>query len=190
MEWTDYLPLVAALLSIVGALYIYTQNRKYDLAKQQLKNLYCKLNMMFEHEYSLLEYKIMRFRDSKKVDNDTLAVELYDFFLRLRKLYLENQLYGSLKLRTAFHHLIHNHKLEIHNAMMTVANQEEKDLILWVAKFEFNHQRNEDGYSELEQELNKIEKIVNEDIYQLIQRKPVQYFYKTSFKERILYGDK
>lgn len=155
MQWHDYIPLVAALIPTGGALYIYMQNRKYDLAKEQLKNLYSKLNMMFEHEYSLLGYKIMRFRDSKKVDNDTLAVELYDFFLRLRKLYLENQLYGSLKLRTAFHHLIHNHKLEIHNAINTVENQEEKDLILWVARFEFNHRRNEDGYSELEQELKK-----------------------------------
>jgi len=182
MQWTDYIPLIATLLSIGGALYIYMKNRKEDIAKEQLKNLYSKLNMMFEHEYSLLSYKIMRFRDSKKIDNDTLAVELYNFFLSLRKIYLENQLYGSLKLRNAFHRIMYHHKLEIHNAMDTIKNKDEEDLILWVAKFEFNHQRDENGYSLLERELEKIENIVNEDIYQLMQRKSVQYFYKTSFK--------
>ena len=189
MQWTDYIPLIATLLSIGGALYIYMKNRKEDLAKEQLKNLYSKLNMMFEHEYSLLSYKIMRFRDSKKIDNDTLAVELYNFFLSLRKLYLENQLYGSLALRNAFRSIMYHHKLEIHNAMNSIENKDEEDFILWVAKFEFSYKKDENGYSLLERELEKIEDVVNEDIYQLLIGRPVQYFYKTSFKNKIIYGN-
>jgi hypothetical protein len=190
MQWTDYFPLVAGLIPTGGAMYIYIQKRKEDLVKEQLKNLYSKLNMMFELEYSLLSYKIMRFRDTKKIDNDTLATELYDFFLRLRKVYLENQLYSSLQLRVAFNHIIKNHKTEIHNAIETVEKNNNEDYILWVARFEFNHQKNKDGNSELERELEKIENLVNEDIYQLMQKKPVQYFYKTSLKDRIYRNEK
>lgn len=189
MQWHDYIPLFAALIPTGGAFYIYMLNRKKDLAKEQLRLLYSKLNMMFEHEYSLLSYKIMKFRDRGKIDNDTLAVELYNFFLTIRKIYLENQLYGSLKLRNAFHSIMHHHKLEIHNAMDSLKSKDEKDFILWVAKFEFNYQKDKDGYSLLERELEKIEDIVNEDIYKLMQGKPVQYFYKTSFKDRIIYGN-
>lgn len=190
MPFHEYIPLIAALIPTGGAWCIYVQNRRKDLVKEQIKNLYTKLNMMFEHEYSLLSYKIIRFRDSKKIDNDTLALELYNFFLSLRKLYLENQLYGSLKLRNAFHSIMHHHKLEIHNAMESVSSKDDEDFILWVAKFEFNYQKDKDGYSLLERELEKIEDIVNEDTYRLMQGKAVQYFYKISFKNRILYGEK
>lgn len=184
MLWHDFAPLIAALFPTGAALYIYMRNRKYDLAKEQLKNLYNKLNMMYELEYSLLSYKIMRFRDGTIVDNDELAIELYQFFERLRAVYLENQLYGSLKLRSTFHHLLCNHKVEIHNAIMSLKETDNKDFTLWVAKFEFNHKKNAKGYSEFEQELEKIEKIVNEDIYQLLQGKPVTYFYKMSLTEK------
>lgn len=189
MAFHEYIPLIAALIPMGGAWLIYVQNRRKDLAKEQIKNLYSKLNMMFEHEYSLLSYKITRFRDSQKIDNDILAVELYNFFLSLRKLYLENQLYGSLKLKNAFHSIKHHHKIEIHNAMDSLKSKDEKDFILWVAKFEFNYQKDKDGYSLLERELEKIEDIVNEDIHILMQGKPVQYFYKTSLKNRIIFGN-
>lgn len=178
MQWHDFIPFIAPLFATGVALFIYMRNRKYDLAKEQLKNLYLKLHMLFEQEYSLLSYKILRFRNGTTMSNDELSMELYNFFLKLRAIYIENQLYGSLKLRVAFQHLLHNHKIEIHNAITSLKEGEEKDFILWVAKFEFNHKLNTHGDSEFEQELEKIEKIVNEDIYQLMQGKPVEYFYK------------
>ncbi|GEM_PF-5861839 len=185
MQWHDFVPLIAALFPTCAALFIYTRNRKYDLAKEQLKNLYLKLHMLFEQEYSLLSYRILRFRNGTTISNDELAMELYNFFLKLRVIYLENQLYSSLKLRVAFQHLLHNHKIEIHNAMTTLKEGEEKDLILWVAKFEFNHRLDAHGDSEFEQELEKLEQIVNEDIYQLMSGKPVTYFYKTPLSEKL-----
>ncbi len=186
MQWHDFTPLIAALFPTLIALYIYKQNRKNELAKEQLKNLYIKLQSLYENEYSLLHYKIIKFRDNNKIDNDALAIELYNFFLKLRKTYLDNQIYGSLKLRNAFSHLLCNHKLEIHNAMNELDISEYKNYVLWVAKFEFNHSKDNNDLSEMERYLEKIENIVNEDIYTLIMKKPIEHYCKESFREKFV----
>lgn len=47
------LPFLAVLFSAGMAYYIYSQNRRYDKAKEKLKNLYNPLNAMIEKRSKL-----------------------------------------------------------------------------------------------------------------------------------------
>lgn len=134
------LPFFAVLFSAGMAYYIYSRNRRYDKAKEKLKNLYSPLNALIEKRSKYLTFLKMR-------DKPRYEVEYYKFFLELRDIYLNQALYGTDKLRMAFHTLRHGHEMEYNN--VDKGNLSEDEMIEQIAHFEINHQEFESKMEEL-----------------------------------------
>lgn len=167
---------ITGALVVAGTnLYIFNKNRKNDQVKEQLKNLYNPLNAQIEKKFHYLTFLKMR-AVTGDVQFEQFASEYYELFLSLRDIYLENEVFGSLKLQRAYHSLSHYHEVEYYNAYKD--NLSEENIIKKVAIFEMQHNPNSDGLSEFEQKLEQFIEIVKEDIYQIYQQKPVFRFYK------------
>jgi len=134
------LPFFAVLFSTGMAYYIYSRNRRYDKAKEKLKNLYNPLNALIEKRSKYLTFLKMR-------DKPRYEIEFYKFFLELRDLYLDQALYGTDKLRMAFHSLRHGHEMEYNN--VDKGNLSEDEMIEQIAHFEVNQQQFESKIEEL-----------------------------------------
>lgn len=152
------LPFFAVIFSTCMAYYIYSQNRRYDKAKEKLKNLYNPLNALIEKREKYLTFLKMR-------DNPRYEIEYYKFFLELRDIYLDHALFGTMKLNMAFHTLQHAHEVEYHNA--DKGNPSEKEMIESIASFELNHKVNQDGDSEFERKMERLMRTIVEEQYNL-----------------------
>ena len=172
----------AIMTSVFVALvsYIRTQesNKKNNdmlEAKEQHSNLYVKLNALIEKKWKYLTF--LKLRQTKAEEDDQkYANEYYQFYLELRDLYLENQVYGSLDLFTVFHTLNHNHEMEYRNFAMNSETHEEA--LSKLAKYELSHGRDKEDNSEFERKMEELIKVIKEDIYRLDGKKPVERFYK------------
>lgn len=152
------LPFFAVIFSTGMAYYIYSQNRRYDKAKEKLKNLYNPLNALIEKRSKYLIFLKMR-------DKPRYEIEYYNFFLELRDIYLDHALYGTVNLRMAFHALRHEHEMEYNNVDKGSLSQEE--IIEKIARFELNRNRGEDGQSEFEQKMERLMRTIEEEQYNL-----------------------
>ncbi len=152
------LPFIAILFSASLTYYIYSKNRRYDIAKEKLKNLYNPLNALIEKQETYLSFLQMR-------DKNRYEVEYYKFFLKLRDIYLNHALYGTMKLKMAFHSLRHEHEREYHNADKNNLTKEE--MIKSIANFEFNHKVDKDDDSEFERKMEELKRVIAEEQYEL-----------------------
>lgn len=152
------LPFFAVLFSTGMAYYIYLQNRRYDKVKEKLKNLYNPLNALIEKRSKYLTFLKMR-------DKSRYEIEYYKFFLELRDIYLNHALYGTMKLKMAFHTLQHAHEMEYNN--VDKGNPSEEEIIEKIARFELNRHRDEDGQSEFEQKMERLIRTIEEEQYSL-----------------------
>lgn len=149
------LPFLAVLFSTGMAYYIYSKNRRYDQAKEKLKNLYNPLNALIEKRSKYLRFLKMR-------DKPRYEIEYYKFFLELRNIYLDQALYGTVKLRKAFHTLRHAHEIEYNN--VDKGNLSEDEMIEQIAHFEMNHQEFEHKMEELIRIISIEQYHLNEEI--------------------------
>lgn len=152
------LPFFAVIFSTCMAYYIYSQNRGYDKAKEKLKNLYNPLNALIKKRSKYLIFLKMR-------DKPRYEIEYYKFFLELRDIYLNHALYGTMKLKMAFHTLQHANETELHLADNSDVNEEE--MIKKIAQFKFNHQIDEDENSEFERKIIELIRIISIEQYEL-----------------------
>jgi hypothetical protein len=134
------------------AYYIYSQNRRYDKAKEKLKNLYNPLNALIEKRSKYLTFLKMR-------DKPRYEIEYYKFFLELRDIYLDQASYGTHELERAFHTLRHTHEVEYHN--VDKGNPSEDEMIESIAHFELNHDINQDDDSEFERKIEALIQIIS-----------------------------
>ncbi len=163
--------LIGAVVVVTANIVLHQKNRKYDLAKEQLIHLYNPLNALINKEA-----KYLAFLKHNTKKSDLYPIEYYQFFMKLQDIYLNNEVYASLDLHAAFHTLHHNHEMEYHNYSQW--NEAEEDILKGVAKFELAHRIDEDGYSEIEQKMNKFIEVLNNDLYQIYHQKPVYRFFR------------
>lgn len=152
------LPFFAVLFSAGMAYYIYSRNRRYDKAKEKLKNLYNPLNALIEKRSKYLAFLNIR-------DRSRYEIEYYNFFLELRDIYLENSMYGTVKLRMAFHTLRHAHEMEYN--LVDKGNFSEEEMIKQIANFELNHRFSQDENSEFERKMEELIRIISIEQYYL-----------------------
>ncbi len=163
--------IIGATIVVVTNIILHQRNRKYDLAKEQLVHLYNPLNALVEKKSKYLAHLKHNTRKS-----DQYPIEYYKFFMELRDIYLNNEVYASLDLHKAFHTLNHNHEMEYHN--YSQRNDSEEVILKGIAKFELSHKIDDDGYSEIEQKMNKFIEVLNNDLYQIYHQKPVYRFFR------------
>lgn len=154
----SYCACTGIIASASIAYYIYSKNRRYDQAKETLKNLYNPLNALIEKREKYLTFLKMR-------DKPRYEIEYYKFFLALRDIYLDHALYGTMKLRIAFHTLQHAHEMEYNN--VDKENLSEDEMIEQIAHFEINHQ----GFERKMEELIRIISIEQSELYKEIEFK-------------------
>jgi hypothetical protein len=140
------------------AYYIYSRNRRYDKAKEKLKNLYNPLN-------ALIEIRSKYFTFLKMRDKPRYEIEYYEFFLELRNIYLDQALYGTMKLKMAFHSLRLEHENEY--SLVDKNNVLEEQLIEKIAHFQLNRNRDEDEKSEFEHKMEELIRIISIEQYAL-----------------------
>lgn len=148
------LPFIAILFSASLTYYIYSKNRRYDIAKEKLKNLYNPLNALIEKQETYLAFLKMR-------DKNRYAIEYYKFFLELRDIYLDHVLYGTMNLKMAFHVLQHAHEIEYHRVDRSDLAKEE--MIKSIVNFEFNHKVDKDDNSEFERKMEELIQAIREE---------------------------
>jgi len=151
---------IGRLLATVVNIALFKKNRKYDLNKERLINLYNPLNALIQKKYKYLQLL--------KIDAnnyDRYVKEYYRFFLGLQDIYYNNEVYASPLLREAFHTLNHNHEIEYYNYACKYNYKDE--ILNQVALFEHQHQKNSDDLSEFEQRVQKIVDIVKNDLYEM-----------------------
>lgn len=154
------------IISAIIALIIYYRNRRYDQAKEKLKNLYNPLNATIEKREKYLSFLKMR-------DRSRYEIEYYKFFLELRDIYLDQALYGTMKLKMAFHTLRHAHEMEYSN--VDKGNLSEDEIIEQIAHFEMNH-------LDFERKMEELIRIISIEQYEL--NKEIEF----KFKDKI-YAD-
>lgn len=155
------------LVSTAIALTIYSRNRRYDQAKETLKNLYNPLNALIEKREQYLSFL-------KDRDRSRYEIEYYTFFLELRDIYLDHALYGTMKLKMAFHTLQHAHEMEYNNA--DKGNLSEEEMIKRITNFELNHAIDEKGDSEFERKMEELIRIISIEQYEL--NKEIEFKFK------------
>lgn len=148
------LPFLGILISACVALFIYSKNRRYDITKEKLKNLYNPLNALIEKQEKYLTFLKIR-------DRNRYEIEYYKFFLKLRDIYLNHALYGTMKLRMAFHSLRHEHEIEYHN--VDTNNLTKEEIIKSIAHFELSHDVDQDDNSEFERKMEELIEIISEE---------------------------
>lgn len=139
------------LISTAIALTIYSRNRRYDQAKEKLKNLYNPLNALIEKRSKYLAFLNIR-------DRSRYEIEYYQFFLELRDIYLTQASYGTHKLGIAFHSLLHTHEIEYSNADN---NTSEEEMTKQIAHFELNYKVDQSGNSEFERKMEELIRIIS-----------------------------
>lgn len=151
-------------------------NKEYDEAKEQLKYLYTPLNALIQKEHKTLV--LQKHLDIEgKNGKEEFAIKYYNFFLKLRDVYLDNQVYGSLDLFSVFHSLIHHHEIELRN--YTKQYKKDEEIIKGVALFELYHKVDEDNMSEFERLIEKVIDVVYKDMYTIANnKKPVKRYYQ------------
>lgn len=147
------LPFLAVLFSTGMAYYIYSRNRRYDQAKEKLKNLYNPLNALIEKRSKYLDFLDMR-------DRSRYEIEYYKFFLELRDIYLDHAMYGTIKLRMAFHTLRHAHEMEYN--LVDKGNPSEEEMIEKIARFELKNKN-----SEFERKMEELIRVISIEQYEL-----------------------
>ena len=162
---------IGAIIVVSVNIWLHQKNRKYDFAKEQLIHLYNPLNAIIKSKRKYLIFLKMNSEDKNKY-----YIEYYDFFLEIKDIYLNNEVYSSLELHTVFYSIHHNHELEYSN--YSKWSKIEDDILKDISEFELNHQLDENNDSELEQKLNKFIEIFDEDLNQIYHGKPVYRFYK------------
>lgn len=163
--------IIGATIVTVTNIILHLQNRKYELSKEQLTKLYNPLNALIKKKH-----KHLGFLKIKKNKFEEYAVEKYQFFLELRDIYLEHEVYSSLALHAAFHTLQHNHEMEYYNYSNKCAN--ENEILKYLALFEMTLNIGEDGQSEFEQKLEKLIEVVQNDLYDIYHQKPVTRYFR------------
>ena len=161
--------IIGAIIVVIVNIILHQRNRKYDLAKEQLINLYNPLNALIKKKY---KYLVFLKNNIKK--SDQYPIEYYKFFMEIQDIYLTNEVYASLELSSAFHTLQHNHEMEYHNYSQW--NNSEDDILKDIAKFELTNLIDEYGYSEIEQKMDKFIEVLNNNLYQIYHQKPVYRF--------------
>lgn len=140
------------IISATIALIIYHRNRRYDQAKEKLKNLYNPLNAIIEKREKYLSFL-------KDRDRSRYEVEYYQFFLELRDIYLAQASYGTYKLGITFHSLLHTHEMEYSNADND--NPSEEEMTKQIAHFELNYKVDQGGDSEFESKMDELIRIIS-----------------------------
>ena len=163
--------ILGAVIVVTVNIILHQRNRKYDLAKEQLIHLYNPLNALINKKS-----KYLAFLKHNNKKSDQYPTEYYKFFMELQDIYLTNEVYASLNLHAVFHTLHHNYEMEYYNYSQRADSE---DVILKsIANFELAHGIDIDGYSVIEQKMNKFIEVLNNDLYQIYHQKPVYRFFK------------
>ena len=163
--------IIGAIIVTITNIVIFQKNRKYELSKEQLTKLYNPLNSLIEKKYKYLEFL--------KINQDKFeeyAIENYKFFLELRNIYLNNEVYSSLDLHSAFHTLHHNHEMEYYNYSNKYNNED--DILKHLALFHMTNKLDDDEESEFEQKIEKFIEVAQNDLYKIYNQKPVTRYFK------------
>ncbi len=149
---------IALIVALIN-LYSFWKNRKKKEAEKRLKNLYYPLHSILTKKNKYI---------NKQTDEafEKFAIEYYRFFLELQGRYLENEICASNKLKKAFLFSMHKHGMESYFDYEQSALPEE--VIKNLALFELQYEVDEDGLSELERNLERIEKIVTVDMSKMM----------------------
>ena len=153
-------------------IWLHQKNIYYDRAKQQFEKLYNPLNALISKKKKYLGFL-------KKNENnfEQFAIEYYNFFLDVREIYLNNEVYGSLNIRKTFHSLDHSHNVEFYNYSNLKQLKTKEEIYKAIALFELQNKVDGDDLSEIEQKMEKFIEVVNEDIYTIYHQKPVKWYY-------------
>jgi len=160
----------AIIVTVINSI-LHRQNRNYELSKEQLTKLYNPLNALIKKKHKHLEFLKM-----KKDKFEEYAIGNYKFFLELQNIYLNNEVYSSLALHTAFHTLHHNHEMEYYNYANKYDNEDE--ILKYLALFQMTDKCNNDGKSEFEQKIEDFIDVVQNDLYEIYHQKPVTRYFK------------
>ena len=156
--------IIGAIITVSVNIYLQQRNLKFDTSKERLKNLYNPLNAVIKEKHKYLY--ILKYDE----DNfEKFAVEYYNFFLELRKIYFKNEVYSSKELRISFHTLEHNHFLEYSNYSQKKSfnSNSKEEIYKQVALFELGHKINEENNSQIEQSLDKFIDVISSDIFKI-----------------------
>ncbi|CAA6818286.1 MAG: Unknown protein [uncultured Sulfurovum sp.] len=165
--------IVGATIVTTANIFLHQRNLKLDRSKEQLKNLYNPLNAIIQMRKKHLDFLRI---DSNNFEK--FASEYYQFFLDLRKIYLENEVYASLELRTAFHTLNHNHEVEVYNHRIYKNLTESDEVNKRISLFELERKTNEDEQSEFEENIEKVINVIINDMNDLYAHKLVSRYFK------------
>jgi len=138
--------------------YLFHKNYKNEQKKEKLKKLYYPLS-------AVIAKKSLYLRLLKSRNFDEFITEYYDFFLKLRDIYLDNKVYSSRELKSTFHTLLNWYEIEYNNYVED--NATEVDTLKSIAKFELTLHRDKDGISEFENKLNEVMDVIIKDIEKL-----------------------
>lgn len=109
---------------------------------------------------------------------EEFAIEYFNFYLKLRDIYLKNEIYGSVDLYRVFHELNHNYEIEYYNYSGIPSDKE--NIIKNIALFELKKRTNPSNeLLDFEEKVEKVISVINTDIYSIYKNKtPVKRFYE------------
>ena len=168
---------ISAILVVSTNIVLHWYNRQYDLSKEQLIHLYNPLNALIEKKY-----KELKFLNMGNEDFEHYAIAYYQFFLEFQEVYLTNEVYSSLRLYRTFHSLKVDHRRE--NAIAFQKSENQEETLRNLALFQMKVGTKVDGHSEFEEKFEEVIKIVQDDLYQIYNQKPVYRFFRNSFFSR------
>ena len=159
-----FIILIAAIVLAFLNLYSFWRKHQKSDAKKQLKNLYYPLHSIIAKKN---KYVMTLDKDTEEAF-EKFAIEYYKIFLELRNQYLEHRICETPKLARAFNVLLHRHGMEAYGDQKQSYLAEE--VIKNLALFELNYQVDEDGLSQLERNLQVVEKVIESDVSKMIKR--------------------
>ena len=161
MDWEKIaLLLIGGIVGFIVNVVLLKVKNKDEYRKERLKNLYFPLYAIIVKKYKIVQ--LMKHHFSQNFEG--FAVAYYNFFLELRDIYLENKIYESIELRQAFHPLLNSHEIESLNYSKWSS---EENLIKDLALFELKHNVDEDDFSELERNMERVIETIHDDISKL-----------------------
>ena len=156
--------LSAAILFAFVNLYRFLRSKQKEEAKRSLRKLYYPLHSILAKKNKC----VLSLKNDPRKKFEKFAIEYYRIFLELQNRYLENKMYESSGLARAFDHLMEENGIGAGSENRPHSLPEE--VIRNVALFELTYQVDEEGFSQLERNMQALEEVIESDISKLTKR--------------------
>jgi len=167
MDWDLVLIVLLSMAIFIAVINLYdywVKLRKAEI-KKRLSNLYYPLHSILAKKNKY----VMPLKNDPDVSFDKFAAAYYEIFLELKNRYLDHKLYESSRLSTAFGLLLDDHSVDL-----CEENRDPhlpKEVVESLGLFELNYQVDDDGLSQIERNMEKVEEVIERDISRMVKIK-------------------